>query len=187
MNRRRHVARIADRVTGLALAGLAAGALVGIPDALKVADASPPAFSASMASSETQERPNDAPIIDDDRREPGTVTRAADGLFYAEVKINGNAVRCLIDSGASGLTLDMAEARRLGISDSLKLNGQIATAGGIRRAARTRLMTLELAGRQLHDVSGILVPGSGMPCLLGQAVLSRLDEVAIQGDRLVLR
>lgn len=160
------------------LTGIVAGALLGLPTAHNLLSAGPPAPPAEIG---------DAAIVETGQGSDASIARAADGLFYAKARINGVERRCLVDSGANGLVLDAGDARRSIAVGPLHFTGRLTTAGGSRRAARTRIASVTVAGHRLRDVPAILTEGSQIPCLLGQDVLARLDAVELSGDRLTLR
>lgn len=186
--RRQRPLPIGDRIVRLALAGAALGGLMGVPSAFSLL-ASPGARDGVAAITPPSEV-EDSPIVDGDDtgRDVGHkgIARAGDGMFYAEVTINGARMRCLVDTGASDMVLDAAD-RRLGLGREPAFDGSILTAGGARPAARTRIESVALAGRSFHRVPAVLVRGAATPCLLGQEMLARLDAVELHGDRLVMR
>ena len=49
------------------------------------------------------------------------ITKGDDGHFWAQASVDGKAVRFLVDTGATAVSLSMADAQRLGI-DTSKLN-----------------------------------------------------------------
>ena len=115
------------------------------------------------------------------------IERAPDNHFYAEAQVNGARVRFLVDTGASSVVLTQADARRAGIA-----TGNYSTIG---RGAggEVRLLPVTIARLGLGPVSAEQVPamvaeeGALRVSLLGQSYLSRLESVAIEGDRMVLR
>jgi aspartyl protease family protein len=115
------------------------------------------------------------------------VARAHDGLFYVTARVNGRPVRFLVDTGANYVTLTGADARRIGLDrGAYRYGGQIATAAGARTAAWARLNQVEVAGRQVQDLQ-VTIIDQGLPVsLMGQNLLSRLNQVRIEGDHLSL-
>ncbi len=113
--------------------------------------------------------------------------RAPDRHFYAEAQVNGARIRFLVDTGASGVVLTQADAQRAGIA-----TGDYSAIG---RGAggEVRLLPVTIARLGLGPVSAEQVPamvaeeGALSVSLLGQTYLSRLESVAIEGDRMILR
>lgn len=171
----------------LATIGFVIGSFVGVPTAFGLMAAKAPSGPTPAVSGS---QIDDTPIVDSQdgtSGSTGAIGRAGDGMFYADVTINDTRLRCLIDTGASGIVIAGREAGRLGLSSTLHYNGRIVTAGGDRQAARSRLSRVSIAGRRFSDVPAIVVRGSGTPCLLGQDMLARLDSMEVHGDRLTLR
>jgi len=116
------------------------------------------------------------------------IMRAADGLFYVDMKVNGRPIRFLVDTGANVMVLTASDAARVGATpEARKFSNQIATAGGNARMAWTRLDHVELAGREVHGLQAAIVQQGLDVSLLGQNMLSKLGSVTIEGDRLRMR
>jgi aspartyl protease family protein len=130
---------------------------------------------------------NGRTVIDAEGRDAHEVARSSDGLFYVQARVNGRPVRFLVDTGASVVVLTRADAARLGVPLGGGAGGQIETAAGRTRMDWATLDAVELAGRDLGGVRAAVVQEGLGVSLLGQDVLSRLDAVTIEGDRLRLR
>jgi aspartyl protease family protein len=122
---------------------------------------------------------------------PGEVVlqASADGHFYANATVDGMSVRFLVDTGASGLALAAADARRLGFDpDALDYFLPVQTANGESLAARVTLGEVRLGSIVFERVpAAVMPPGALATSLLGMAFLARLSGFEIAGDRLVLR
>ncbi|UAK25425.1 retropepsin-like aspartic protease family protein [Sphingomonas nostoxanthinifaciens] len=113
------------------------------------------------------------------------VARASDGLFYADVPVNGRKIHFLIDTGANVMMLTEADAKRVGIAlRDVRYGGHVATASGRAAMAWTRVERVELAGRTMSDVRAGVVAHGLEVSLLGQNMLSKLGSVTIEGDTL---
>jgi aspartyl protease family protein len=113
--------------------------------------------------------------------------RAPDGLFYVTVQVNGQPIRFLVDTGASHMTLSADDAARLHIDRAtMRYGGQIETANGRQAIGWTRLAEIEVGTHRIEDVPAAVVDGGLPVSLLGQNLLSRFDQVKIEGDRLSL-
>lgn len=114
------------------------------------------------------------------------LTRASDGMFYLNARINGSAVRFLIDTGSSAVVLSTADATRLRLADADGASVEMRTASGtvpIRWAVAERM---QIAGKNLRDIR-VVVPATGPEVsLLGADVLRKLGPMLIDGDRIVL-
>ena len=116
-----------------------------------------------------------------------TLNRGPDGHFYADAQVNGITVHFLVDTGATGVALSAADARRVGLPF---FQTEFAAVGrGASGEVRGKLVTLDrvtLGGKSVEDVSGAILEGSEMS-LLGQSFLSRMGTIEMTADRMVIR
>jgi len=116
-----------------------------------------------------------------------TLARGPDGHFYADAKVNGVTVHFLVDTGATGVALSAADARRVGLPF---FSSEFAAVGrGASGEVRGKLVTLDrvsLGGKSVDNVSGAILEGSEMS-LLGQSFLSRMGTIEMTADRMVIR
>jgi aspartyl protease family protein len=113
--------------------------------------------------------------------------READGHFYADVRINGNLVHMLIDTGASGIALSRDDARTAGLATSIGMPDVVGEgADGAVHGEYVKLDRVELGPLSASDLDAVVL-NSGQQSLLGQSFLSKYASVQIEGDRLVLR
>ena len=117
-----------------------------------------------------------------------TISKAADGLFYMSGKINGTAVRFLIDTGANMVVLTSDDARRLGLASSTnRMNDRIETAGGQSHMSRVSLDAVDVAGHHVERVDAAVMPDGLRVSLLGQNLLSKLGQINMSGDEITFR
>lgn len=113
--------------------------------------------------------------------------REANGHFYVHAKVNGELVRFLVDTGASGVALTEKDARRVGLVFSPSEFEEVGQgAAGPIRGKLVSLKSVEVDGKKVTDVRGVVLQGSELS-LLGQSYLSRIGEVEMRGDYMVLR
>ena len=127
-----------------------------------------------------------APAPHGERRET-VLEREANGHFYVHAKVNGELVRFIVDTGASGVALTEEDARRVGIpfaSDEYTYVGE--GAGGPVRGKLVTIREIDVDGKTVDNVPGAILEG-GELSLLGQSYLSRMGEVQMRGDYMVLR
>jgi aspartyl protease family protein len=113
------------------------------------------------------------------------IARAPDGHFYLDAQVNGASVHFLIDTGASMVALTPADAQRAGIA----LTSERAIAQGAGGSVEIVPVTIEriAAGPlEARDVEGAVARELPIS-LLGQSFLSRVGNVQIIGDRMILR
>jgi aspartyl protease family protein len=110
------------------------------------------------------------------------------GQFSVDARVNGNGVRFLMDTGASGIVLSARDAGRLGFDlHSLHYTGLFSTANGMVRAAPVTLDTLTVGPFTATGVTAWVNEGDlGQSSLLGMSYLSTLGRIEIKGDTLLL-
>lgn len=116
------------------------------------------------------------------------IERAADGHFWVEGEVNGEAVQFLIDTGASHVILTQEDAERAGFRLSEQdFTVSYATANGRAAAAPVRLAELAVGDIAVTNVVAA-VNGAPLPqSLLGMSFLERLAGFEVAGDRLILK
>jgi aspartyl protease family protein len=129
-----------------------------------------------------------AAIADDGTRHETVLERESNGHFYTHAKINDRElVRFVVDTGASVVALTVDDARRLGIPvDPNEFTVVGEGAGGPVRGLDLMLDSVEVDGKRVEHVRAVVLEGSNLS-LLGQAYLSRMGEVEMSGDYMVLK
>ena len=113
--------------------------------------------------------------------------RQADGHFYADVRINGNMVHMLVDTGATGIALSRDDARTAGLAPSIGMSDVVGEgADGAVRGEYVRLDRVELGPLSAEGMDAVVLNG-GQQSLLGQSFLSKFKTMQVEGDRMVLR
>jgi aspartyl protease family protein len=117
-----------------------------------------------------------------------TVTLVSDGRghFLSLGTINGAAVRFMIDTGATAVSMDAEAARRAGV-DYLKGERRLSsTANGVIPVYKVKLDSVQLGDITLTNVDGVVHTEASLPVvLLGMSFLGRLD-MHQEGDTLTL-
>lgn len=132
-----------------------------------------------------------APRADDAGAADGqaaSVAKSSDGHYWAQGQVNGQAVKFLVDTGATAVALTADDARRLGIDPKALTYGyQVMTASGQARAAEVRLASVSVAGARVNDVDALVIE-KGLPAsLLGMSYLGRLSRFEATQTALILR
>ncbi|MGH8728253.1 MAG: retropepsin-like aspartic protease family protein [Burkholderiales bacterium] len=108
------------------------------------------------------------------------------GHFVSSANINGGSVSVLVDTGATLISMNHSDARRLGINYLKGQKGYSQTASGVATVYRVKLDTVKLGDIVLNNVDAAVHEGTGPPIvLLGMSFLSRV-EMKREGDRLIL-
>jgi aspartyl protease family protein len=116
------------------------------------------------------------------------ISRAHDGHFYADVAIDGRALRLLVDTGATNTVLSQREARAVGIDTAaLDYRIRLATANGTITAAPVTVRSFEIGGASLRNL-GILVSGATASdvSVLGIGTLNRFRGYQVRDGVLTL-
>lgn len=115
-----------------------------------------------------------------------TIAAGSGGHFLTSGQINGNAVRFMVDTGATLVALPASEARRLGLDYEKGQRGRASTAGGVVPSWRIKLDSVSVGDITLLGVDAAVVEAPGMDfVLLGNSFLSR-TEMRREGASLTL-
>ncbi|MEE4146479.1 MAG: TIGR02281 family clan AA aspartic protease [Halieaceae bacterium] len=107
------------------------------------------------------------------------------GHYVTSGEINGQAVTFMLDTGATGVAVPDAVARRLGLQRGRAFSTQTANGTGISYAAM--LDSVSVGGIELQDVRAGITPGLQTDqILLGMSFLKHI-EFTQRGDTLTLR
>ncbi len=108
------------------------------------------------------------------------------GQFLAEASVNGSAMRFMVDTGATMVSIPGNDARRLGIDFAKGQKGVAQTANGPAPAYRIKLDSVKVGEIELLNVDAIVLDGGGLTQpLLGMSFLNRV-EMRRDGDRMTL-
>ena len=121
-------------------------------------------------------------------REPAVtrLRRQRNGHFYVHATVNGQLVHFLVDTGATTVALTTEDAARIGEKvppSSFSVVGE--GAGGPVRGERLTIESIEIEGKRVENVRGVVLEGLGQS-LLGQNYLSRMGSVVMTGDEMII-
>ncbi len=115
------------------------------------------------------------------------IRASEDGHFYVDTKINGAAVRFMIDTGASDIALNLTDAAKIGINTTnLNFNKRYQTANGTSFGASVTLEKVEIAGVKFINLPASINSGNMGISLLGMSFLKRLKKYEVFQDKLIL-
>jgi aspartyl protease family protein len=118
----------------------------------------------------------------------GTIVMTADnqGHFYATGSVNGAAVRFLVDTGATMVSLGASDARRIGLDFNRGQKGLTQTANGQTLVSKVQLDTVRIGDVTLHNVDALIHQTEMPMALLGMSFLNRM-EMQRDGSTMTLR
>jgi aspartyl protease family protein len=117
-----------------------------------------------------------------------TVTLNSDGSghFITSGSINGAAMKFLVDTGATMVSMGLEDARRAGVNYLAGTRGHSQTANGITPVYKVKLSNVRLGDITLNDVDGLVHENNALPVvLLGMSFLGQL-EMRREGKSLTL-
>lgn len=113
--------------------------------------------------------------------------RAFDGHYYLTLEVNGAPVRFVVDTGASDIVLNHADARAVGLDPArLDYSHRAMTANGTVRLAPVRLDTIALGPIVDRDIPAAVNAATMEISLLGMQYLQHWEKIEIGGGTLVL-
>ncbi|CAN5204220.1 TIGR02281 family clan AA aspartic protease [soil metagenome] len=103
------------------------------------------------------------------------LTAGSGGHFVTDGSINGNAVRFMVDTGATNISMSQQEAERIGLDFRHGQQGIAGTANGQVIAYRVSLGAVRVGDVQVYNVDAIVLPGFMDGVLLGNSFLTRFQ------------
>lgn len=121
-------------------------------------------------------------------REEVQIFRDGAGMFTTVGSINGLPVNFMVDTGASSVAMNAAQARRLGIDFRVEgERGAVVTASQVEEVYRVTLDSVKVGAIHLRNVEAVVLDGpQPEEVLLGMSFLARV-EMDNDGQRLLLR
>jgi aspartyl protease family protein len=118
--------------------------------------------------------------------------RKEGGIYVVPIKINGQELDFIFDTGASTISISSLEATMLYkngrlLEDDFLGEGQFVDAtGNVSSAAIFNLREVQIGNRRVTDVKAIVVDNAEAPVLLGQSALEKFGNFKIDYGRMVV-
>ena len=113
------------------------------------------------------------------------LTAASGGHFFTAGSINGQAVRFLVDTGATNVSMSQAEADRLGLKFRDGPRSSSMTANGPVVVYQVALDEVRIGDVTVYHVAATVLPAQMSHVLLGNSFLTRF-QMKRENDRLTL-
>lgn len=105
-----------------------------------------------------------------------TLFADSNGHFVSEGSINGAPVKFLIDTGATMVSLNSNEAKRIGLNYLKGERSLVSTANGLAPVYKVRLDTVKIGDISLSNVDALVHEGENLPIvLMGMSFLNRVE------------
>ncbi|MDR1810326.1 MAG: FHA domain-containing protein [Prevotella sp.] len=110
------------------------------------------------------------------------------GVRYIPVKINGQELDFVLDTGASSICISTLEAALLykkGVfseKDIIDYEQFVTASGEISVGAKIILKTVKIGDKELNGIEATIVENPRAECLLGQTVLSKFGKYTIDNQ-----
>jgi aspartyl protease family protein len=113
---------------------------------------------------------------------------SGNGHYYARTQVGGRQVVMMVDTGCTGVVIDHAAARALGIRlDRVRYDTPVRAGNSVYYAHRFTIPEIIVEGRlAAHDVDAVVHREDGGPNLLGMSFLGRF-HVEMAGGELIIR
>lgn len=115
------------------------------------------------------------------------VGRSPDGHFHLTLRVNGEPVQFVVDTGATDVVLTRSDAEKVGlVLNNLAFTNSARTANGVVRTAPVRLSSVELGNLQDTNIRAFVNEGEMHDSLLGMSYLQRFEKIEITRNKLTL-
>jgi len=109
-------------------------------------------------------------------RAQATLAADSSGHFLTTGQINGQSVRFLVDTGASMISMNAAEAKRLGVNYLKGQPGYASTANGPAAVYKVSLDAVRVGDISMTNIDALVHEGNNLPIvLLGMSFLNRVE------------
>lgn len=109
------------------------------------------------------------------------------GHYYVRADVNGTAVNFMIDTGATHVVFNKADAEKIGYNlDGLTFNLPASTANGIVYSAQVKIASMVVGPIRAENIDGFVNQGELDVSLLGMSFLNRLSGYEVRDGLLTL-
>lgn len=114
------------------------------------------------------------------------------GVRYIPIKINGQELNFVFDTGASSICISTLEASVLYKNGTLTKKDFISTenfldaSGNINEGLKIKLRTIQIGDKIIENVEATIIKNPDAVCLLGQTALSKFGKYTIDNENNVI-
>lgn len=110
------------------------------------------------------------------------------GHFITDIRVAGQTLRAMVDTGASVVAINMSAARRIGLSlKPADFKYRVSTANGETLAASALLPSIEIGRIRVENVEAMVLRDDALSdTLLGMSFLKRLRHYEVSNGALML-
>jgi aspartyl protease family protein len=110
------------------------------------------------------------------------------GHFEGKFRLNGKPMQAMVDTGATFVTMNEADARSLGFGgNDLTFKYEVTTANGKVKAARVQLKSIEIGTVAVRNVDALVIRGKQLEApLIGMSFMKKLSSYSADGDEMRL-
>jgi aspartyl protease family protein len=113
------------------------------------------------------------------------LTAGSGGHFMTQGQINGKAAQFLVDTGATSISMTVADAERLGLDYKSGQRVQLSTANGVIPGWRTSLASVRVGDVEVFNVDAVVALRDMPFMLLGNSFLTRFQMLR-ENEQLIL-
>jgi aspartyl protease family protein len=113
------------------------------------------------------------------------LTANSGGHFITGGAINGKQVQFMVDTGATGVGLSVADAERIGLDYKAGQQVRLNTANGVAAGWLVKLSSVRVGDVEVFDIDAAVSPGTMPYVLLGNSFLNRF-QMRKENDQMVL-
>ena len=113
------------------------------------------------------------------------LTAGTGGHFMTQGQINGKTVQFLVDTGATFISMTVADAERMGLDYKSGQRVQLSTANGVVTGWRTTLSSVRVGDVEVFNVDSVVAARDMPYLLLGNSLLTRFQMIR-ENDQMTL-
>jgi aspartyl protease family protein len=103
------------------------------------------------------------------------LTAGSGGHFMAQGAINGNTTQFMVDTGATAVSMSVADAERMRVNYKAGQPVRMNTANGTTQGWVVKLNSVRISDVEIHEVDAVVTPQNMPFVLLGNSFLTRFQ------------